>query len=77
MFFINNYNPQLLKDNPSNHDIQIIAGYEGAFTVASYIAKYILKEEAGRHNLLKRIGEESAKQGEFTDMKLKKTGKIT
>ena len=44
MFFMNNYNPQLLKDNPSNHDIQIIAGYEGAFTVASYIAKYIFKK---------------------------------
>ena len=42
--FINNYNPQLLKDNPSNHDIQIIAGEEGAFTVASYIAKYIFKK---------------------------------
>ena len=33
--FINNYNPQLLKNNPSNHDIQIIAGEEGAFDVAS------------------------------------------
>ena len=42
--FINNYNPQLLQDDPSNHDIQIIAGEEGAYTVGTYIAKYISME---------------------------------
>ena len=67
--FINNYNPKLLKDDPSNHDIQIIAGEEGAYAVGTYIAKYISKEEAGQSNLLKGIEEESAKQGESTDMK--------
>ena len=46
--FVNNYNPRLLQDDPSNHDIQIIAGEQGAFAVASYIAKYISKEEAGQ-----------------------------
>ena len=74
--FINNYNPQLLKDDPSNHDIQIIAGEQGAFAVGCYIAKYISKEEAGQSNLLKGIEEESAKKGESTDMKLKKLAKV-
>ena len=74
--FINNYNPQLLKDDPSNHDIQIIAGEEGAYAVGTYIAKYISKEEAGQSNLLKGIEEQSAKQGESTDMKLKKLANI-
>ena len=55
--FVNNYNPQLLKDNPLNHDTQIIAGEEGAFDVASYIAKYVSTEEAGQSNLLKWIEE--------------------
>ena len=44
--------------------------------MASYIAKYISKEEAGQSNLLKGIEEESAKQGESTDMKLKKLAKV-
>ena len=74
--FINNYNPQLLQDDPSNHDIQIIAGEEGAYAVGNYIAKYISKEEAGQSNLLKGIEEQSAKQGESTDMKLKKLAKV-
>ena len=74
--FINNYNPKLLQDDPSNHDIQIIAGEEGAYAVGEYIAKYISKQEDGQSNLLKRIEEESAKKGECTDMKLKKLGKV-
>ena len=65
---INDYNPQLLKDDPSNHDIQIIAGEEGELAVA----KYISKEEAGHSNLLKGIEGESATEGESSDMKLKK-----
>ena len=74
--FINNYNPKLLQDDPSNHDIQIIAGEEGAYAVAEYIAKYISKQEDRQSNLLKRIEEESVKKGECTDMKLKKLGKV-
>ena len=70
-----NYNLQLLKDDPSNHDIQIIAGEKGAFTLTSYKSKYISKEEAGQINLLKWREEDSAKQGEGFDMKLKKLPK--
>ena len=63
--FINNYNPKLLQDDPSNHDIQIIAGEEGAYAVAEYIAKYISKKEAGRRFFLKGIEEKSAKQEDY------------
>ena len=61
--FMNNYNPKLVKDLPSNHDIQIIAGEERPKAMGTYIAKYISKEEAGQSNLLKGIDEKSAKQG--------------
>ena len=71
--FINNYNPKLLKDDPSNHDIQIFAGEEGEFAVAIYISKYIFKEEDVQSKLLKWIEEESVRQGESTEDKLKKT----
>ena len=50
--------------------------YMWAITVGTYISKYISKEEAGQSNLLKGIVEESSKQGESTDMKLKKLAKI-
>ena len=70
---INNYNLQLLKDDPSNHDIQIITGEEGSFDVASYVAKHILK---GQSKLLKGIEDESAKQGESTNMKFKELAKL-
>ena len=43
--FLNNYIPQLSKDDPSNHDIQIIAGEEGAFAVVSYIANTYWKKK--------------------------------
>merc|ERR1711889_2703 len=74
--FINNYNPKILKDDPSNQDIQIIAGEEAAFAVAPYAAKYISKDEAGQSKLLKRIEEDSRKIGDSTDLKLKKLGKV-
>merc|ERR1712101_15812 len=74
--FINNYNPKILKDDPSNQDIQIIAGEEAAFAVATYTAKYISKDESGQSKLLKRIEEESRLFGDSTDLKLKKLGKV-
>ena len=74
--FINNYNPKILKDDPSNQDIQIIAGEEAAFAVATYAAKYISKDEAGQSKLLKRIEEESRLFGDSTDLQLKKLGKV-
>ena len=74
--FVNNYNPRILQDDPSNQDIQILDGEEGAFCVATYIAKYISKEESGQSKLLKRIEEESSKLGDSTDMKLNKPAKV-
>merc|ERR1712115_305758 len=74
--FINNYNPKILNDDPSNQDIQIIAGEEAAFAVATYTAKYISKDEAGQSKLLKRIEEDSRIIGDSTDLKLKKLGKV-
>merc|ERR1712177_44443 len=74
--FINNYNPKILNDDPSNQDIQIIAGEEAAFAVATYAAKYIFKDEAGQSKLLKRIEEESRLFGDSTDLQLKKLGKV-
>merc|ERR1712030_125343 len=74
--FINNYNPKILNDDPSNQDIQIIAGEEAAFAVATYAAKYISKDESGQSKLLKRIKEESRLFGDSTDLKLKKLGKV-
>ena len=74
--FVNNYNPRLLQDDPSNHDIQIIAGEDGAYVCAVYAAKYISKDEEGQSKLLKNIEEESFKCGDSTDTKLKKLGKV-
>merc|ERR1712089_13755 len=74
--FINNYNPKILNDDPSNQDIQIIAGEEAAFAVATYTAKYISKDESGQSNLLKRIEEDSRIFGDSTDLQLKKLGKV-
>merc|ERR1711889_3106 len=73
---INNYNPKILNDDPSNQDIQIIAGEEAAFAVATYTAKYISKNESGQSKLLKRIEEDSRIIGDSTDLKLKKLGKV-
>merc|ERR1712163_60149 len=73
---MNNYNPKILNDDPSNQDIQIIAGEEAAFAVATYTAKYISKDESGQSNLLKRIEEDSRIFGDSTDLKLKKLGKV-
>merc|ERR1712240_655034 len=73
---INNYNPKILNDDPSNQDIQIIAGEEAAFAVATYTAKYISKDESGQSKMLKRIEEDSRKIGDSTDLKLKKLGKV-
>merc|ERR1712163_103930 len=73
---INNYNQKILNDDPSNQDIQIIAGEEAAYAVATYTAKYISKDEAGQSKLLKRIEEESRLFGDSTDLKLKKLGKV-
>merc|ERR1712243_461848 len=56
--------------------IQIIAGEEAAFAVATYAAKYISKDEAGQSKLLKRIEEESRLFGDSTDLQLKKLGKV-
>ena len=50
--FINNYNPRILQDDPLNHDIQIIAGEEGAYACAVYAAKYLSKDEEGPDDLL-------------------------
>ena len=74
--FINNYNARILKDDPSNHDIQVIDEEEGAYSVATYIAKYISKEEAGQSKLLQSIEEESCRLGDSTDTKLKKLAKV-
>merc|ERR1712030_146723 len=74
--FINNYNPKILNDDPSNQDIQIIAGEEAAFAVATYTAKYISKDESGQSKLLKRIEEDSRIFGDSTDLQLKKLGKV-
>merc|ERR1712121_436591 len=70
--FINNYNQKILNDDPSNQDIQIIAGEEAAYAVATYTAKDISKDESGQSKMLKRIEEESRKIGDSTDLKLKK-----
>merc|ERR1711955_109575 len=56
--------------------IQIIAGEEAAFAIATYAAKYISKDEAGQSKLLKRIEEESRLFGDSTDLQLKKLGKV-
>ena len=56
--FINNYNPRILQDDPLNHDIQIIAGEDGAYACAVYAAKYISKDEEGQSKLLKTIEQE-------------------
>merc|ERR1711955_200376 len=74
--FINNYNPKILNDDPSNQDIQIIAGEEAAYAVATYTAKYISKDESGQSKMLKRIEEDSRISGDSTDLKLKKLGKV-
>merc|ERR1711962_51248 len=74
--FINNYNPKILNDDPSNQDIQIIAGEEAAFAVAIYAAEYISKDESGQSKLLKRIEEESRIFGDSTDLQRKKLGKV-
>merc|ERR1712121_164651 len=74
--FINNYNQKILNDDPSNQDIQIIAGEEAAYAVATYTAKYISKDESGQSKMLKRIEEDSRKIGDSTDLKLKKLGKV-
>merc|ERR1711955_199658 len=74
--FINNYNPKIPNDDPSNQDIQIIAREEAAFAVAQYTAKYISKDESGQSKLLKRIEEDSRIFGDSTDLKLKKLGKV-
>merc|ERR1712121_175563 len=73
--FINNYNQKILNDDPSNQDIQIIAGEEAAYAVATYTAKDISKDESGQSKMLKRIEEDSRKIGDSTDLKLKKLGK--
>merc|ERR1712098_141679 len=74
--FINNYNQKILNDDPSNQDIQIIAGEEAAFAVATYTAKYISKDESGQSKLLKRIEEDSRIFDDSTDLQLKKLGKV-
>merc|ERR1711873_189307 len=74
--FINNYNQKILNDDPSNQDIQIIAGEEAAYAVATYTAKYISKDESGQSKMLKRIEEDSRKIGDSIDLKLKKLGKV-
>merc|ERR1711895_264694 len=61
---------------PSNQDIQIIAGEEAAFAVATYTAKYISKDESGQSKLLKWIEEDSRIFGDSTDLQLKKLGKV-
>jgi len=53
--FIINYNPRIVQDDPSNHDIYIIAGEDGAYACAVYGAKYISKDEEGQSKLLKTI----------------------
>ena len=74
--FINNYNSNLLETDPSNHDIQIIDEEEGAFIVASYVAKYISKEEGGQSKLLKAVEQQSHENGDSADMSLKKLAKV-
>ena len=74
--FINNYNPRILQDDPSNHDIQIIAGEEGAYACAVYAAKYLSKDEEGQSKLLRTIEQESLKLGDSTEKKLQKLGQV-
>ena len=40
--FINNYNARILKDNPSNHDIQIIDEEEGPYMCCNLLELYLL-----------------------------------
>ena len=66
--FINNYNPRILQDDPSNHDIQIIAGEEGAYACAVYAAKYLSKDEEVQSKLLRTIEQESLKFGDCKNL---------
>ena len=74
--FINNYNPRILSDDPSNHDVQVIDEEEGAYSVASYVAKYISKLENAQSKLLQAIEEQSCRDGDSSDLKLKKLAKV-
>ena len=74
--FTNNYNSKILKEDPSNHDIQIIDEEEGAYSVASYVAKYLSKEESGQSKLLKAVEEQSRQKGDSAELTLKKLAKV-
>ena len=74
--FINNFSIKILTEDPSNHDIQVILNKQEGIAAASYIAKYITKEESGQSNLLKAVEEQSARDGDSSDQKLKKLGKV-
>ena len=53
--FINAYNPNIMKLNHANHDLQIVIDM---FAVAQYICAYLTKNEAGLSKLLKAVNEE-------------------
>ena len=74
--FINNYNPRILQDDQSKHDIQIIAGKEGAYACAVYAARYLSKDEEGQSKFLRTIEQESLKLGDSTEKKLQKLGQV-
>lgn len=74
--FTNNFNKKILIQDTSNHDLQVILNKQEGIAAATYIAKYITKEESGQSNLLKSVEEQTAKDGDSPDVRLKKLAKV-
>ena len=61
-----------MKDDASNHDVQVLLNKEESFATGTYLTKYVTKEESGQSSLLKAVEEHSALAGDSPDVKLKK-----
>ena len=69
--FMNNFNKNLIKLNPSNQDVSYIGDAYGA---AGYVCGYTTKAESGQSALLKKCDEEFSGQPEH--VKIKQMAKI-
>ena len=67
--FTNNFNPNILKVNQSNMDIQFVLD---EYACCAYILGYLTKNESGLSRLLHEIEVESQKYGHSPEEKIKK-----
>ena len=74
--YINQFNIKVMKDDASNHDVQVLLNKEESFATGTYLTKYVTKEESGQSSLLKAVEEQSALAGDSPDVKLKKLANV-